>query len=48
MNKNPKVIPNAKLTPMPPLRLKDETATAIRVNIKAEIGILHLLCRTNK
>ena len=40
MKINPRRIPKAKLTPIPPLRLKDETATAIMVNTKAEIGKL--------
>ena len=48
IKRKPKLIPNAKLTPIPPLRLKDETATAINVKINDEIGILHLLCLTNK
>ena len=48
MKRNPKLIPNAKLTPIPPLRLNEETATAINVKINDEIGILHLLCLTNK
>ena len=42
------MIPKAKLTPIPPRRLNEETATAIKVKIKAEIGILHLLCRTKR
>ena len=29
-------MPNAKLTPIPPLRLKEETATAINVKINDE------------
>ena len=48
IKRKPKLIPNAKLTPIPPLRLKEETATAIKVKINDEIGILHLLCRINK
>jgi hypothetical protein len=43
IKRNPKLIPKAKLTPIPPLRLKEETATAIIVRIKAEIGILQRL-----
>jgi len=31
IKRNPKLIPKAKLTPIPPLRLKEETATAITV-----------------
>ena len=41
-------MPNAKLTPIPPLLLKEETATAINVKINDETGMLHLLCLTNK
>ena len=48
IKRKPKLIPNAKLTPIPPLRLKEETATAINVKINDETGILHLLCLTNK
>jgi len=40
---NPSKIPKARLTPIPPLRLKEETATAIMVNTKAETGRLYLL-----
>ena len=36
-------IPKAKLTPIPPLRLIDETATAIMVRINTETGKLHFL-----
>ena len=48
INRKPKLIPKAKFTPIPPLLLNEETATAIIVNIKAEIGMLHRLWRTNK
>ena len=48
MNKNPRVIPKAKFTPMPPRRLNDDTETAIKVKINAEIGMLHLLCLTKR
>ena len=48
MNRKPRVIPKARFTPIPPLRLNDDTETAIKVRIKAETGILHLLCLTNK
>ena len=48
MNRNPKAIPKAKFTPIPPLLLKEETATPIKVRTKAEKGRLHLLWRTNK
>ena len=43
MKRKPKLIPKAKLTPIPPLLLKEETATAIIVSINAEIGILQRL-----
>lgn len=48
MNRNPKEIPKAKFTPIPPLLLKDETETPIRVKTKAENGNVHLLCLTNR
>ena len=48
INKKPRDIPKAKLTPIPPLLLKEETETPINVKTKAEMGKLHLLCRTNK
>ena len=48
MNRKPSVIPKARFTPIPPRRLNDDTETAIRVSIKAEIGILHLLCLTKR
>jgi hypothetical protein len=38
-----KIIPIAKLVPIPPRRFIDETATAIIVRIKAETGILYFL-----
>ena len=37
----PIAIPRAKFTPMPPLRFIDDTATAIMVRIKTDIGKLH-------
>ncbi len=40
-NENAKMIPMARLVPIPPLRFMDETATAIIVSIKAETGILY-------
>ena len=43
INKKPKVIPNARFTPIPPRLLKDDTATAISVSINAEMGILQRL-----
>ena len=48
INIKPNVIPKARLSPIPPLLLKEETETAINVKTKAEMGKLHLLCRTNK
>ena len=48
MNKKPKVIPKARFTPIPPLLLKEETATAISVRMKAEMGMLQRLWRTSK
>ena len=45
---NPSAIPKAKLIPIPPLLLNEETETAIRVKTNEESGILHLLCLTNK
>ena len=48
IKRNPKAMPKAKLTPMPPLLLKEDTETPIRVKTKAEKGKLHLLCLTNK
>ena len=43
INKKPKVIPNARFTPIPPRLLNEDTATAIRVSINAEMGILQRL-----
>ena len=37
--RNANIIPMARLTPIPPRFLKEATAPAIRVKIKAEIGI---------
>tara|TARA_B100000902_G_C26738455_1_gene634914 strand:- start:14 stop:343 length:330 start_codon:yes stop_codon:yes gene_type:complete len=48
IKRNPKKIPKAKFTPIPPLLLKEETDTPIRVKTKAEKGKLHLLCLTNR
>ena len=48
INKNPRVIPKAKLTPIPPLLLKEDMETAIMVKIKDANGKLYLLCLTNK
>src|SRR5690554_7554107 len=48
MYENAIAIPNAKLTPIPPLRLVDDTATAIMVSINAETGTLYFLYLTTK
>lgn len=48
INRNPKAMPKAKFTPIPPLLLKEDTETPISVKTKAEKGKLHLLCLTNK
>lgn len=48
IKRNPKAMPKAKLTPIPPLLLEEDTETPIKVKIKAEKGKLHLLWRTNK
>ncbi len=48
IKRNPKEMPKAKLTPIPPLLLKEDTETPIRVKTKTEKGKLHLLCLTNK
>jgi len=48
INKNPKVIPIAKLTPIPPLLLKEDMETAIIVKIKEARGKVYLLYLTNK
>ena len=48
MNKKPRVIPKAKLSPIPPLLLKEDIETAIIVRIKDAKGKLYLLCLTNK
>ena len=45
---NPRVIPNARFSPIPPLLLKEATETPIIVRINAESGKLHLLCLTSK
>ena len=48
MKINPSAIPNAKLIPIPPLLLNEETETAIKVKTNEERGILHLLCLTSR
>ena len=40
-------MPKAKLTPMPPRRFMEDTATAIIVNINTETGKLHLRYKTS-
>ena len=47
-NKNPNETPIAKLDPVPPLLLIDDTERAIMVRIKQEKGMVYLLCLTNK
>tara|TARA_B100000941_G_C28101835_1_gene348814 strand:- start:4 stop:288 length:285 start_codon:yes stop_codon:yes gene_type:complete len=48
INTKPNVIPKARLSPIPPLLLKEETETAINVKTKTEMGRLHLLCLTKR
>lgn len=48
MNKKPRDTPIAKLLPVPPLLLKEETDKPIKVSIKHESGIVYLLCLTSK
>ena len=48
INKNPNEIPIARLTPIPPLLLKEDIETAINVKIKDARGKLYLLCLVNK
>ena len=48
INKKPKETPIAKLLPVPPLLLNDDTESAIRVRIKHDKGIVYLLCLTSK
>lgn len=43
MNKKPNDTPIARLDPVPPLLLNEETEIAIIVNIKQERGIVYLL-----
>ena len=43
INRKPKETPIARLAPVPPLFLNDETDMAIKVNIKQENGIVYLL-----
>ena len=46
--KKPSDTPIAKLLPIPPLLLKEDTDKPIRVNIKHDKGVVYLLCLTNK
>ena len=48
INVKPNVIPKARLRPIPPLLLKEETETAINVKTNADMGRLHLLCLTKR
>ena len=48
INKKPRETPIAKLLPVPPLLLNDETERAISVRIKHDKGIVYLLCLTSK
>ena len=48
IKRNPKEIPKAKLTPIPPLLLKEETETANNVKINTENGMDNLLFLSNK
>lgn len=43
MNKKPNDTPIARLDPVPPLLLNEETEIAIIVNMKQERGIVYLL-----
>ena len=47
-NIKPSETPKARLIPMPPLLLKDETETAIIVKIKTDNGVVHLLYLTKR
>ena len=48
INKKPKETPIAKLLPVPPLLLNEDTESAIIVRIKHDKGIVYLLCLTSK
>lgn len=48
IKRNPNAIPKAKLTPIPPLLLKEDTETPIMVKTKAENGKLQRLCLTKR
>ena len=45
---NARAIPMARLSPIPPLRFIEDTATAIIVSINAETGKLYFLYKTTK
>ena len=47
-NEKANKIPMAKFIPIPPRRFIEETATAIMVRIKAEMGMLYFLYNTTK
>ena len=46
--RNPNATPIAKLEPVPPLLLTDDTDIAIIVSIKQDSGIVNLLCLTKR
>ena len=46
--RNPSATPIAKLEPVPPLLLTDDTDIAIIVSIKQDSGIVNLLCLTKR
>ena len=48
INEKPIRIPKARLIPIPPLLLTEETDTEIKVRTNTENGKLYLLCLTNK
>lgn len=48
INKKPRETPIARLLPVPPLLLNEETESAIRVRIKHDKGIVYLLCLTSR
>ena len=48
INKKPRVTPIAKLLPVPPLLLNEDTDKAINVSMKHDKGIVYLLCLTSR
>ena len=48
IKRKPRETPIARLLPVPPLLLNDETERAISVRIKHDKGIVYLLCLTSK